>query len=105
MRASDQFHGALWDIPTVALFLGEPLNSVRRWIHHPPQGFPGFLKIGRKIVFRAVEIRRWSDVRDFKRENESDTTPQPEASESRPTAKSRGRPRSQPKGGLHIAGA
>lgn len=103
-RAPDPFRGALWDIPTTADFLGEPPNSVRRWIHHPPEGFPKFLKIGRKIVFRSAELRRWSDSREAEAEsgsasNQPTALPEPESSK-----KPRGRPRARPQGNTPTAG-
>lgn len=52
--------GALVDLPFVADFLGQPLSSVRRWIHHPPVGFPRPIMIGRKIVLRAAELVAWA---------------------------------------------
>ena len=44
----------------LADYLGQPLNSVRRWIHKPPPGFPPTVLIGRKITYRAAEIERWA---------------------------------------------
>lgn len=87
---SPALSGALWDLPTLAFFLGQPLNSVRRWIHYPPAGFPKPVEIGRKITYRAAEVRRWA---------EGTATP-PGADElTRPSqlSKPRGRPRKQPK--------
>ena len=52
--------GALMEIPHVAAYLGQPLHSVRRWIHRPPTGFPNHIRIGRKIVFRTSEVEAWA---------------------------------------------
>lgn len=51
---------ALLDLPLVAEFLGQPLNSVRRWIHRPPVGFPQPVKLGTKITYRAAELEAWA---------------------------------------------
>ena len=58
--ASTRVPGALMEIPHVAAYLGQPLHSVRRWIHRPPEGFPTHIRIGRKIVFRTAEIEKWA---------------------------------------------
>ena len=58
--ASTRAPGALMEIPHVAAYLGQPLHSVRRWIHRPPEGFPLHIRIGRKIVFRTAEIEKWA---------------------------------------------
>lgn len=51
---------ALLDLPELAAYLGQPVNSVRRWIHRPPSGFPKPVMIGRKITYRAAEIELWA---------------------------------------------
>ena len=51
---------ALLDLPLVAEFLGQPLNSVRRWIHRPPEGFPRPVRLGAKITYRTSEIEAWA---------------------------------------------
>lgn len=51
---------ALLDLQLVAEYLGQPLNSVRRWIHHPPAGFPKPVMLGRKITVRAAELEAWA---------------------------------------------
>ncbi len=82
--------GALWDLPTLAFFLGQPLNSVRRWIHHPPAGFPKPVEIGRKITFRAAEVRRWA-------EGTATSPSEDELTQPSQISKRRGRPRNQAK--------
>lgn len=84
--------GALWDLPVLAFYLGQPLNSVRRWIHRPPEGFPRPVEIGRKITFRAAEIKRWAEGEAASALREDAQPP------SEPQALTRrGRPRNQPK--------
>lgn len=51
---------ALLDLPLMAEFLGQPLSSVRRWIHRPPAGFPRPVRLGAKITFRTAEIEAWA---------------------------------------------
>lgn len=60
MSELSQRSGALLDLPQVANYLGQPLNSVRRWIHRPPLGFPTPVLLGRKITFRAAELEAWA---------------------------------------------
>lgn len=52
---------ALLDLQLVASFLGQPLNSVRRWIHRPPEGFPKAVRLGTKITFRKAELVKWAN--------------------------------------------
>ena len=52
--------GQLLDLKAVANYLGQPLGSVRRWIHKPPEGFPPVLRIGSKIVVRWSQLERWA---------------------------------------------
>jgi hypothetical protein len=51
---------ALLDLVAVSEFLGQPLSSVRRWIHRPPEGFPPVLLIGKKICIRAAQLEQWA---------------------------------------------
>jgi predicted DNA-binding transcriptional regulator AlpA len=55
-----KFRPALLDLPLMAEFLGQPLSSVRRWIHRPPAGFPQPVRLGAKITFRRAEIEAWA---------------------------------------------
>lgn len=52
--------GQLIDLEGVAQYLGQPLGSVRRWIHHPPEGFPQVVRLGTKIVVRWSQLERWA---------------------------------------------
>jgi len=52
--------GQLIDLEGVAQYLGQPLGSVRRWIHHPPEGFPQVVRLGTKIVVRFSQLERWA---------------------------------------------
>ncbi len=50
----------LLNLGQVAVILGQPLSSVRRWIHHPPAGFPPRIRIGRKILVRSNQLEAWA---------------------------------------------
>lgn len=52
--------GQLLALEDVALYLGQPLNSVRRWIHKAPPGFPRPVMIGRKITYRFSQLEAWA---------------------------------------------
>lgn len=89
MSSSTFFRPALLDLPLVAEYLGQPLNSVRRWIHHPPEGFPKPVLLGRKITFRASELEAWATGSPV----DAPSTTEPEV----PAQRGRGRPPKQPK--------
>jgi hypothetical protein len=67
--------GQLLDLEAVANYLGQPLGSVRRWIHKPPEGFPPVLRIGSKIVVRWSQLERWATGTDLEN-NETLEPPQ-----------------------------
>jgi hypothetical protein len=52
--------GQLLDLAQVAEYLGQPVGSVRRWIHNPPEGFPPIVRIGAKITVRAHQLVAWA---------------------------------------------
>lgn len=53
-------NAALWDLPVLAYFVGKTTCAVRHWVNEPPEGFPPFLRIGRKIHVRSAEVRAWA---------------------------------------------
>jgi hypothetical protein len=60
MEMSTEQAGALVDLRYVAGYLGQPLDSVRRWIHQPPPGFPPVVRIGIKITIRKRQLESWA---------------------------------------------
>jgi hypothetical protein len=57
----NHFHaGQLLNLEQVAEFIGQPLNSVRRWVHSPPDGFPQIVWLGKKITIRFSELEAWA---------------------------------------------
>ena len=60
MEMNTEQAGALVDLRYVAGFLGQPLESVRRWIHKAPPGFPPVVRIGVKIVVRKRQLELWA---------------------------------------------
>lgn len=52
---------ALLDLEDVSIFLGQPISSVRRWIHKPPAGFPPLVFLGRKICIKAAQLEAWAN--------------------------------------------
>jgi len=60
MEMSTEQAGALVDLRYVAGYLGQPLESVRRWIHQPPPGFPPVVRIGIKITIRKSQLESWA---------------------------------------------
>lgn len=93
MEMSTEQAGALVDLRYVAGYLGQPLESVRRWIHQPPPGFPPVVRIGVKITIRKRQLESWASGEEF-------ATPvvggeDQIASPSR--SRGRGRPRKMPK--------
>lgn len=60
MEMSTEQAGALVDLRYVAGYLGQPLESVRRWIHQPPPGFPPVVRIGVKITIRKRQLELWA---------------------------------------------
>jgi predicted DNA-binding transcriptional regulator AlpA len=87
---------ALLDLPHVAEFLGQPLSSVRRWIHRPPTGFPQPVRLGAKITFRTAELEAWALG------TVGTTSAQPAHIEPAlsPSPRPRGRPRKQAQGNV-----
>lgn len=60
MEMSTEQVGALVDLRYVAGYLGQPLESVRRWIHRPPPGFPPVVRFGKKITIRKCQLESWA---------------------------------------------
>jgi hypothetical protein len=52
--------GQLLDLAQVADYLGQPVGSVRRWVHNAPEGFPPIVRIGAKITVRAHQLVAWA---------------------------------------------
>lgn len=65
MEMSTEQAGALVDLRYVAGYLGQPLESVRRWIHQPPRGFPPVVRIGVKITIRKRQLESWASGEVF----------------------------------------
>ncbi len=65
METSTEQAGALVDLRYVAGYLGQPLESVRRWIHQPPPGFPPVVRIGIKITIRKRQLESWASGEVF----------------------------------------
>jgi hypothetical protein len=65
MEMSTEQAGALVDLRYVAGYLGQPLESVRRWIHQPPPGFPPVVRIGIKITIRKSQLESWASGEVF----------------------------------------
>ncbi|ROZ74932.1 hypothetical protein EEB15_16240 [Ramlibacter sp. WS9] len=93
MEMSIEQAGALVDLRYVAGFLGQPLDSVRRWIHQPPPGFPPVVRIGVKITIRKRQLESWASGEFFAAPVVVEEVEVAPASKAR----RRGRPRKVPK--------
>ena len=93
MEMNTEQAGALVDLRYVAGFLGQPLDSVRRWIHQPPPGFPPVVRIGIKITIRKRQLEMWARGEMFAAPIAAEEVRVAPASQAR----RRGRPRNVPK--------
>lgn len=92
---------ALLNLQQVADFLGQPVGAVRRWIHKPPVGFPGLVRIGAKITVRTAELEAWAAGGFPSVQAAPPITIHPPPRD--PAARPRGRPRKQPVSNTFVA--